>query len=150
MAKGLIYVYFESKEDLLNQILISGFGKVSYEMFVEDMSDEEYVTAMEHVFESMSENKDFFKLYTALSVQPSVSRKLAALTDSQNRTSAILKLYKRKYGEGAMKELLLTSALIKGFSVMYLFGDGQNVFPIELLKTTVLDYIRIKFNIDKK
>ncbi len=149
VAKGLIYTYFKSKEDLLHQILLSGFGKVSYDMFRRNMTPEEYVQSIEQVFDSMTEYKDFFKLYTALSVQPSVSKKLAALTDSKSRDGAIVKFYKRQFGKDAKKQMLLITTLIKGYSVVYLYGEGQSAIPLPTLRKTVVNYIKDQFNYNK-
>jgi AcrR family transcriptional regulator len=142
IAKGLLYTYFKNKDDLLHQILIEGIEKVSGGLFPENMTMEDFVESVGKMFELMLEQKDFFMLYTALSVQPGVTQQLGPLTDTHNGLQHMITLFRNRYGENAAKELLLMSTLSKGFSILTLFGDRQHVIPIDLLKDTILDFIR--------
>ncbi len=142
ISKGLLYTYFSSKEDLLQQILISGFEKISAGIFKKEMSVQEFIGSLEQTFHHMEVYKDFFRLYTALSVQPSVSRELSNLSDNYTEAGYLLQFYRQHFGENALQEILLLSTIIKGFSVIYLFGEQQTRIPLDLLKSTVLDFIK--------
>ncbi|MDR1557385.1 MAG: TetR/AcrR family transcriptional regulator [Tannerellaceae bacterium] len=149
VAKGLIYAYFESKDDLLYQILVSGINKMSEGLFPEHLTPETFVESADKMFDKVMENKEFFKLYTALSVQPEVSRRLGTLADRNQPFLSMVTLYKRHFGDRAVKELLLMSAISKGYSILALFGDRQKTLPMELLKESVMDFIKGKFNYSK-
>ncbi len=146
ISKGLMYTYFKSKEDLMQQILMSGYQKISYDIFKEDMTAKDFVANIERVFDNIETHQDFLKLYTAVSVQSSVTRKLTVLVDAQSNINAMMQFYQRQFGKDAVKEMLLMTTLIKGFFMMYLYGEGQTVYPVNLLKETVVSFIKEKFN----
>ncbi|MDR1525069.1 MAG: TetR/AcrR family transcriptional regulator [Tannerella sp.] len=145
IAKGLLYTYFKNKEDLLYQILLSGIDKMSIGVFSEVMTAKEFVEGIEKVFDNVMQYKDFFKLYTALSVQPGIVQNLAPIADSYRSLNVVIKYFHRRFGENAMKELLLFSTLSKGFSVLAMFGDGQRMIQYDLLEETILDFFRKRY-----
>jgi AcrR family transcriptional regulator len=149
IAKGLIYTYFESKEDLLHQILAFGVKKISEGLFPEQMTPEIFVDSVEKMCDNVVTYRDYFKLYTALSVQPEVTNKLGPLTDEHRGLHSMIELYKRYFGDNATKELLLMTTLSKGYSILALFGDRQKTIPLDLLKETVMDFVKQKFNISE-
>ncbi|MDR1879332.1 MAG: TetR/AcrR family transcriptional regulator [Tannerellaceae bacterium] len=149
IAKGLIYTYFESKEDLLHQILVFGVKKMSEGLFPEQMTPEIFVNSVEKMFDNVLIYRDFFKLYTALSVQPEVTNKLGPLADEHRGLHSMIELYKRHFGDKATKELLLMTTLSKGYSILALFGDRQKTIPLDLLKETVMDIVKQKFGISE-
>ncbi len=144
ISKGLMYTYFENKEDLLQQIILSGYEKIAVSRFTAEMTPEEFLHNIETMFDQMILYKDFFRLYLALSIQPSVSDKLAALTDTTYTGQAIAGFYQSQLGPDAMKEMLLMATLSKGFSMVYLFGNNGRIDP-GLLKQTVMDFIKEQF-----
>ncbi|MDR1864822.1 MAG: TetR/AcrR family transcriptional regulator [Bacteroidales bacterium] len=147
MAKGLLYSYFKSKDDLLQQILNDGVMKLSDGLFAENMTPETFIESIEKVFEIMETHKDFYRLYTALSIQPAVTEKLGPLTDSHRGLHSMIKFFYEYFGENAEKELLLLTTLSKGFSILSLFGDRQHTIPLELLKETITDCIKERFGL---
>lgn len=144
ISKGLMYTYFENKEDLLRQIILSGYEKIAVSDFREEMTIDEFLRNIETTFDQMIVYKDFFRLYLALSIQPSVSDKLAALTDTTSTGQSIARFYQSHFGKDAMKEMLLMATLSKGFSMVYLFGNNDMIEP-QLLKQTVMDFMKEQF-----
>jgi AcrR family transcriptional regulator len=149
IAKGLIYTYFESKEDLLHQILVEGIRMISEGLFPEQMTPEMFVDSVERMCDNVVTYRDFFKLYTALSVQPEVTNKLGPLADGYRGLHSMIELYKRHFGDNATKEVLLMSSISKGYSILALFGDRQKTIPLDLLKETVVDFVKQKFGISE-
>jgi AcrR family transcriptional regulator len=149
IAKGLIYAYFKNKDDLLYQILSSGIDKISEGLFPADMTPESFVESVEKMLDRIEEQKHFFKIYTSLSVQPGVERKLGNLIDENRPFRSMMELYNKHFGDDALKELLLMSIVSKGYSILALFGDRQKSLPIDLLKEVVMDFVRRKFNVEK-
>ena len=145
ISKGLLYTYFNNKEDLLYQILLSGIGKISEGLFPENMTPEILINDMEQMYDQMLEHKDFYKLYTALSVQPGVTQKLGPLADNHPGLQNLICFLQIRYGEQAVQELLLLSTLSKGFSILALFGDRQRIIPMDLLRKTIMDFIRERY-----
>lgn len=145
ISKGLLYNYFESKDDLLRQILVSGAEKIAKGLFAEDMTTEQFIVDTEKMFDHVMENKDFFTLYTALSVQSSIAKQVEAMTNSYKAYWTLVAFFQRKFGEDANKELLLLSVIAKGYSILALFGDRQQAIPLDTLKSTVMDFVRQRY-----
>jgi AcrR family transcriptional regulator len=149
VAKGLIYSYFESKDDLLYRILVLGVARMSEGLFPEELTPELLVESADRMFDRIVEQKDFFKLYTALSVQPGVQQRLGPLADENRSFLSVVKFYKQYFGEDATKELLLLSVVSKGYSILALFGDRQSTVPMESLKEAVMGFIRKKMGVSE-
>jgi AcrR family transcriptional regulator len=150
IAKGLIYSYFKSKDDLLYQILEEGVDKMSEGLFLDPLTPGSFVESIDKMLDRICEQKEFFKIYTALSVQPKVAKKLGPLADKNLSLRSVIKLYEQHFGADAFRELLLLSAVSKGFSVLALFGDRQKLLPMDLLKEAVMGFVRQKFNIGEQ
>jgi AcrR family transcriptional regulator len=150
IAKGLIYSYFESKEDLLYRILAEGVNRMSEGIFPDNLTPELFVESMDKLFDRILEQKDFFRIYTALSVQPKISQRVIGRLAGENRPyRSMIAFYESYFGGSAVKELLLMSVLSKGFSMLAaLFGDRQTLLSMHLLKETVMDFVRQKFNVN--
>ena len=148
ISKGLLYSYFKCKDDLLYQILVAGMQTFS-DSFHPEMTLEDFVTGIEKAFEHIKENIHFYKLYTIISVQPKVTKNLRALVNEYNSLYYnMVNLFKKHFGEQqAAQELLLLSVITKGFTIISVFGDQQNVIFVDSLKKTVMDLIRKRYNL---
>ena len=146
ISKGLLYSYFKCKDDLLYQILTSGMQKFS-ESFHSEMTMEDFVAGIENAFEYITENRDFYKLYTIISVQPKVTKNIGVLTNEYDSLyHNMVDLFKRHFGEQrAARELSLLSVIMKGFSIVSVFSDEQNVIPVDSLKNTIMDLIKERY-----
>jgi len=149
ISQGLLYSYFKNKEDLLYQILDAGVQTIP-DCFHPAMTMEDFVTGIEEMLDRITENIDFFKLYTIISVQPKVTQNLGLMMNEMNEYSGyyydIINLFRRHFGEQqALQEFLLFSVILKGFSVISVFGDQQKVFPVDTLKESVMNYIRERY-----
>lgn len=80
IAKGSIYEYFLSKEELLKTVVQEGF-KDFIDIFTElfdskileaSLTPENFRKFIIKVFEVISDNKDFWRLYMAIALQPGV------------------------------------------------------------------------------
>jgi len=146
ISKGLIYNYFESKDDLLCQILISGMQTIS-DNFRPEMTMEDFVAGIEKIFDHIVENRDFFKLYTIITVQPKVTQNLSRLLSENTFRDNAAIFFKKHFGEQAMQELTLYSVISKGYSIIAAFSDQQSVISVEMLKKTVIDFMKERYNI---
>lgn len=75
ISKGLMYNYYSSKDDLLKAIFDKGFGEM-FEMFDPNkdgvLTRDEFIAFIEVSFDLMEQQRDFYKLYFALMMQPPV------------------------------------------------------------------------------
>jgi len=144
ISQGLVYAYFKSKDDLLYQILTSGMQKVEAD-FSPEMSMEVFLASVDKILSHILENKQFFKLYTILSVQPKVTQKLGNLANEYNAPRNMMTLFQNKFGEAALREVLLISIIMKGFPIIALFGDMQKVYQVDTLKNVVMDFLKERY-----
>ncbi|MDR2234237.1 MAG: TetR/AcrR family transcriptional regulator [Tannerella sp.] len=138
ISVGLLYSYFKSKDDLLEQILLSGIQKLmdNYRM---GSTMREFLDGVEQSLDMILDNSEFFKLYSSLSMQPNVTPILGKLSDVFVARDNMVEMYKKYFGGKAVQELLLMAVIMKGFPIIALYGDIQHVFPIDTLKGVVMD-----------
>jgi len=149
ISKGLLYSYFKSKDDLLCQILASGMQVFTNNIHAE-MTMEGFIAGIEKSFDHIMENRNFFKLYTIISVQPKVTQNLGNLVNEHGGShNHIASLFQKYFGERAAQELLLLSVIMKGYSIISTFGDQQNVASFDILKKTVVDFVKERYNFKK-
>jgi AcrR family transcriptional regulator len=145
ISTGLLYAYFDSKEDLLHQILVSGIQQFSDNLF-RDMTIEDFLANVEKSLDHLMENRQFYKLYYTISLQPKVMKTLTAvITNEYTVFQNTFSLFRKHFGEDAVKEMLLFFVISKGFGTVSLFGDKQDVVPIDSLKKVVMDFLRERY-----
>ena len=75
ISKGLMYNYFESKEDLLTTLMMDGLDEM-FSLFDPNkdgvLTKEELTYFIDEIFNLMSRKRNFYKLYFALVMQPAV------------------------------------------------------------------------------
>jgi len=147
ISQGLVYSYFESKDDLLYQILTSGMQKIEADLSPE-MTMEDFLASADKILSHILENKQFFKLYNMLSMQPKVTQRLSNLANEYNALINMMTLFQNKFGEAAMQEMLLASIIFKGFSIVASFGDMQKVYQVDTLKNVVMDFLKERYIIN--
>jgi len=144
ISQGLVYSYFESKDDLLYQILSSGIQKIEADLSPE-MSMEDFLASVDKILSHILENKQFFKLYNILSMQPKVTQRLGNLANEYNAPRNMMTLFQNKFGEAAMQEMLLASIIFKGFSIIASFSDMQKVYQVDAIKNVVMDFLKERY-----
>ncbi len=149
ISKGLIYNYFESKEELLQEI-VEDFVKNSYQDFDPNndgfLTDDEFYFFIEKSFETVKSNPVHWKLFMALSLQPAVTEFLMKSTnDYAVRVSkTIYDFFERKKCKNTTEEIMFFTSLLKGTIVQFI--SMPEIFPIDLLKNKIIDFYKTKFN----
>lgn len=128
MAKGLLYNYFSSKEDLLTEIFLDLIDEI---MLLIDPNRDKVITQEEAslfidaFFDDLISKKYQWKLFMQLSVQPGVMELL--MKESFNKTvedsqMAIYQYFVQSHSADPEMDLVLFSSLLKGFVLMYVFS----------------------------
>lgn len=141
ISKGLMYNYFESKEDLL--ISIMDLFVIRVGLLINPDSDDEITTQeMEDFFElmveSMRKDNELWRLHTQLSFQKEVfalAKESLNTEASQKHQQLILKYFRERF-ENPEEEMLFFTSLLKGFTVMYLFTP--EMFPNDIVSAFIL------------
>ncbi len=148
ISKGLMYNYFESKEALLHEIVISGIKDLTGTFDPNNdgiLTTEELEFFINQTFEILKTNTKYWKLYFAIILQPSVLKMFG--TDFLNILAPIFKMleeyFRRKGYEKPELESKLFGAILDGLSFHYIIDPAN--FPLEDIKKTLVNrYVRKK------
>lgn len=149
ISKGLIYNYFESKEHLLNDILNKASEEI-YQYFDPNsdgvLTKDEFYYFIEKIFKTIELHIDFWRLYTALVVQPEVYKNLNKIIDE--RSFRIVRLMEEFFKNNNISnyedELLMFISLLKGATIQYITFPEK--FPLEKAKNVIIKYYKSKIN----
>lgn len=144
ISKGLVYNYFESKNDVLEEIIDQGFHQV-HDLLDPNkngvLTDEEFISFLEKSLSMVQNNQRYWKLYFALMLQPVVSENL-----SEKYASAGEPMFRMMYEFIASKgssdpegDLMIISAMLEG-TFLYAIA-APDIFPINQMKEKVIDGI---------
>ncbi len=139
ISKGLLYNYFESKEQLLNEILESGLTEI-WELLDPDkdgdLSAEELKNFIHIVFRLMRDKRDYWLVYFGLLMQPKVMEQIVRRPVVKNIEAyfQILMNYFKKQGyENPLLEVTMLSALIEGLGVLMIYTKDVVEIPDTLM-----------------
>jgi AcrR family transcriptional regulator len=142
ISKGLMYNYFSSKEELLKAIFEQGF-KEMFDFFDPNrdgvLTREEFTFFIEETFNLMSQKRDFYKLYFALMMQPSVWKKLKIKI--HEIIAPFLKImvdyYEKKGAAHPELEAMLVGALLDGIGFNFVYNP--DLYPLDEVKKLVIE-----------
>ena len=126
MSKGLMYNYFESKEDLLKSILIETIHEI-YSSFDKNHDDiltsDEFEYFVRESFKLQKENREFYKLYYILLLQPNIIEIAnSEISNISQKVLTVLYYYFKSSFPDPDTEMLLFSSLMKGLSMQLVYS----------------------------
>jgi len=133
ISKGLMYNYFESKDELLTSIMESGFDKL-LEWFDPNhdgvLTSDEMILYLNKIQKMMKEDSLYWKLYYAIMLNPQTSPKvLMSIMEKGESFFRILSDYfERKGSKYPYAEARFFVAMLDGVYLNALYEEG---FPIE-------------------
>lgn len=142
VSKGLMYSYFNSKEDLLHSILVRGFKKLVEDF---DLNHDGVLTTDEmrfyinSLFKGMMEEKYYWKLYFSVTLQPEVVDKklLDELLSIINPFFAVLEKYFESKGfDQPQVEVIYFQSLLDGILLNSIVN--QEFYPLDAIKEMVI------------
>jgi AcrR family transcriptional regulator len=146
IAKGLLYNYFKSKEDLLRAIINKGLNDALgiYAPLLENkISDKDFTPKMfrnlfKKLFQSMRENAHFWRLYFSIAMQPGVLEMI--VKDYEDMMFTHLDLLERYYKkQGSRKpraDALHAYILLDGITMNYI--QPHKEFSLDELENIVI------------
>lgn len=157
MSKGLLYNYFDSKEQLL-EFIVSQATEETFKMINPD-SDNEITTKemsdfIDNIIFSLKSRNQYWKLYFQISTQQEAFEflRMKADSDKSQKFSQLLYKYFSKRFENPIAEMLVFSSVMKGFSIQYAFAadmfpdEHVKVFAERIKKDFVKEEIEVKNN----
>lgn len=150
ISKGLLYNYFESKEVLLKEIIKNATSKV-HEHFDPNhdgvLTKEEFLFFIKKNIQIIKENINYWKLYSALVLQPDVMKVIEHDFDevAANQANLIYKLFTKCKINDIQGELLLFAAMMKGAMIQYIAMPDN--YPIDEFEKKIIEYYTDKLNV---
>jgi AcrR family transcriptional regulator len=142
ISKGLLYNYFDSKEDLLVQLFDNGMEEM-LTLFDRNhdgiLTQDEFVYFINELFDLMKRKVLFYKLYFSVMMQPSV------ITLIEKRMLEIFgpflamltAYYKNKGVKNPEAEALMIGALLDGVGFHYVMGP--ELYPLDEVKQRIIN-----------
>lgn len=126
ISKGLMYNYFESKEELLKAIVTEGISD-AFESFDRDgdghLSSEEFEYYVRQNFVKIKERREYYKLLYTILLQPNISSIIDHIrNDISTKVLLIANEYFQAHFDDPHTEFILFSAAMKGLSMQYVFA----------------------------
>lgn len=144
ISKGLIYNYFESKNDILEEIIDKGFHEI-HDLIDPDkdgiLTENEFIYFLEKSFEMVKNNQRHWKLYFSLMLQPVVSENFATKYAAAGEPMFRM-MYEFIASKGSTDpegDLMIISAMLEG-AFLYAIVAPE-IFPIDQMKIKTIDGI---------
>lgn len=143
VSKGLLYNYFDSKDDLLINIIQGAIdqGKALFEGIIRDYADPE--DEIRHLvmdsIELVKSNFDFYRLLFAIAFQDEIMSKISEIVEV-NRKYSIEKgvqLFQKLGSPTPMESALLFGANLDGLILYYMHMKGD--FPLDALAQSLIN-----------
>ncbi len=142
ISKGLIYNYFNSKEDLIKEIVFKGIDELILNIFDPNkdgvLTNEEFIFFINECFDILKKKIEFWKLYFTIILQPDVMKLVEQkLFELVSPLFIILeKYFKAKGIKNPESEARLFGAILDGVSLNYIV-DPDN-FPLDTIKNIII------------
>lgn len=142
ISKGLIYNYFENKEELVQYLMLNLVDQVFKDIGIEEaqeMTSEDFAYFIDKSFDLVLEDTQKWKLYTTIAMQPEV---MALIMDKmmvkmQPFMGMGIKYFAGKGYKNPMVVFRYFSAVMDGAS-FHIMLDKEN-FPTEEIKQMIKD-----------
>lgn len=142
ISKGLVYNYFESKEEIVREILNTGIEEMlkifdtNHDGVLEKSEIEFFLNEM---FEHLKNNQKFWKLYFSISLQPEIYPLIREKIDelSEPIMSMVIQYFEEMGFENPQTETMIFAALLDGIGFHFIM-DPDN-YPLETVKQTLIE-----------
>lgn len=142
ISKGLIYNYFDSKDDLLLSIIQDALdqGKALFEGIIRDYADpeDEIRHLVEDSIDMVKSNFEFYRLLSAISFQDEIMDKVSDIVEETRKYSIEkgIELFQKLGSPTPMESALLFGASLDGLILYYLHMKKD--FPLDGLAQTLI------------
>ena len=142
ISKGLIYNYYESKEELLRDILRRGMEELG-EMIDPDhdgrVTPSELRGLIEQTFDSLSTRPEYWKLYFSVLLQPSVTEKIQPEINRiyDSFLGMAINYFRESGSEDPEAEALILGSILDGVCFHFLLNPDK--YPLDKVKEKLMN-----------
>ncbi|MBW6536398.1 MAG: TetR/AcrR family transcriptional regulator [Mariniphaga sp.] len=142
VSKGLAYNYFESKQEILDEIIKTGFDSIYSHFDLNHdgvLTRDEFEHFIRNSFKAISQNRKFWKLYSAIIMQSDLAESM--MEKYGDRSQNIIKMLKQFISNMGSKDtegdLMVISSLVKGALLVVI--SAPDFFPVKQLEDKVTE-----------
>ena len=142
MSKGLFYNYFESKEELLEELLQDGFNKIA-QIFTHNNfrleTKQDFEKMIDEIFKIMKDEPNFWRLYMSLALQPASDKYFNEhiMEVLEVYMSSMISYFTKKGCKNPQAEAITLGALMDGLSFGY--SMQIEIYPLEEIKKIIIE-----------
>ena len=141
ISKGLIYNYFESKEQLLKSLVFEGLNEFHKNFDIDHdgiLSNKEFEIYIDNYFRLLDKNREFWRLYFAIIIQPPVLRivEKEMMEFGAPMVAILFNYFRDNNYEDPQAEMEFFSAVLSGIAIKYL--NAPEYFHLDKLKRKIL------------
>ena len=141
ISKGLLYNYYKSKEDLLNEIVNHGLEQIVLMMDPNqdgEITNNEMESLINESFEILKSHSRFWILYFSLLPQADVFEIIKDKFTEMYKvmTGMMTEYFKKRGDEDPEAEAVILGSLLDGIYINYIFNREN--FPLEMVKKKLL------------
>ena len=140
IAKGLVYNYFDSKEDLMLKIVTEGFALLIGGLDANHdgiVTKEEFKNFVDLLFKKVESNKHYWMLYYSILLQPDIDKKkIFKMVEEiyQPVFQMVVNYYQSQNKKNPVAEVVLWQSLLDGIVLNYLYNEN---YPLDEIKQVV-------------
>ncbi len=141
ISKGLMYNYYNSKEELLRDIFRDGIEKIA--VFMQpgnegNFTKNEFRILIEETFRMISGNRIFWSLYFSVIMQPAVMKMVGGeISNTFREMYSVLTGYFASIGhDDPESEAMIFGSMLDGISFNYLLNP--DFYPLEKVKNKLI------------
>lgn len=142
VSKGLAYNYFKSKQEILDEIIETGFDSIYSHFDLNHdgiLTRDEFEHFIRNSFKAIGENRKFWKLYSAIIMQADLAESMMEKYGDRSQTimlmlNQFIKTMGSKDPEG---DLMVISSLVKGSLLVVI--SAPEFFPLKQLEDKVTE-----------
>ncbi len=147
ISKGLIYNYFKSKEELLNEIMLKGAANI-VKLLDKDrdgiLTEDEFKFFINETFKLIENNTEYWKLYFAILNQPNIQKVIEEniFKSYPILLKSVIMFFKFRNCFDPEAETLFFHALIDGICMNYI--SNPMLYPLEKMKSLIFKFYNLK------
>ncbi len=142
ISKGLAYNYFESKKEILDELIEDGFNDIysNFDLNKDGtLTKEEFIFFIKQNFKIVRENLQHWKLFFSLLLQPNVNETFSK--GYKEKAEPIFSMFynfiKSEGSKNPDADLMAISAMIEG-AFLYCVA-APDIFPAEQMEASIID-----------
>ncbi len=149
ISKGLMYNYFDSKEDLLHAILQEAVedGAEAMQAFLQQQYEplDELIGIVKASIEMVKTNFQYWKLMTSLAFQKDVMEDIKLILEKKQESiiNQILDIFLRLGAQYPRVEAYYFGAVLDGLMIHYLTMGEE--YPLEEMEAFIIDELKRKY-----